>query len=76
MFFSQNSDIFWSATLSVRAMPADFIIRLAKISANYSFQNNWIQLLRERDDDVEKSNRLDYTYFILLIIQSIVEYIL
>lgn len=57
----QNSGLFWTPTLAVKALPADFVIRLSQSHARYKSGRDWLQLLRERDDQQEKAHRYCYT---------------
>lgn len=53
----KNSGIFWTPTLSIKALPADFLIRLAQKNMQLSY-DNWLQQLRERDDEHDRNNRM------------------
>ncbi|CAF1451799.1 unnamed protein product [Rotaria sordida] len=55
----QNSDVFvWKPTLTINGDPANFIVRLHKISSekNYKFPNLWIESLRDKDNIKQEAN--------------------
>lgn len=53
---TKNSDIYWKPTLAIQSDPASFIVKLASAVKNYKGSDEWIKVLREKDNAKEAVN--------------------
>ncbi|XP_054254850.1 2-hydroxyacyl-CoA lyase 2 [Indicator indicator] len=53
-----NAGVFWSPRLAVQGDAADLVVRLGRSLRGLSCPREWLQRLRDRDEDCERRNRL------------------
>ncbi|KAK7099319.1 hypothetical protein V1264_003470 [Littorina saxatilis] len=54
----KNSDMFWKPTVAVQADVGGTMVSIAKGLAGYQCDKDWLELLRNRDEEKEKKNSL------------------
>jgi len=54
---TKNSDIYWKPTLAIQGDPASFICKLAAASKDFKGSDDWLKVLREKDNTKEFANK-------------------
>eukprot|EP00794_Sanderia_malayensis_P016669 gene16669-18361_t len=54
----KNSAMFWKPTLPIKADAASLIVSISKALGNYKVNQDWIQSLKDKDNEKEKQNSL------------------
>ncbi|XP_048726939.2 2-hydroxyacyl-CoA lyase 2-like isoform X2 [Ostrea edulis] len=54
----KNSDMFWKPTVAIEGDVASFIVEISQKLQGYKCDPDWIQKLKDKDDDKEKANRV------------------
>ncbi|XP_071796063.1 2-hydroxyacyl-CoA lyase 2-like [Asterias amurensis] len=52
----KNSDMLWTPTLAIQGDPGSFVASLQKALGAYKCDPEWPRMLKERDEETEKSN--------------------
>ncbi|KAK3102444.1 hypothetical protein FSP39_011418 [Pinctada imbricata] len=53
----KNSDMFWKPTIAVESDVASFMVSVANGLKGYKCDAEWVQKLKQKDDEKEKANR-------------------
>jgi len=53
----QNSDMFWKPTIAIEGDVASFITEVANGLKGYKCDSEWVQKLKDKDNDKESANR-------------------
>jgi acetolactate synthase-like protein len=54
---TKNSPLQWKATLAVEADAGSFLVLLADMLSDYDYPEEWVKMLRERDEEKETANK-------------------
>ncbi|XP_031565724.1 acetolactate synthase-like protein, partial [Actinia tenebrosa] len=54
----KNSDMFWKPSIAIQGDPASFLVSLCENLKGYSCPKDWVETLKERDLEKEKTNSL------------------
>ncbi|XP_041467201.1 2-hydroxyacyl-CoA lyase 2-like [Lytechinus variegatus] len=52
----KNTDLFWKPTLAIQGDPASYLVEIQKGLGSYTCNEDWIQTLRDRDQEKETAN--------------------
>jgi hypothetical protein len=49
--------MFWKPKILIEADPADFVIKLSNSIKGFKSSNEWLEILRDKDDKKEEINK-------------------